>query len=91
MAGAESPRRRGQPLTDSDAVVDAGYPRRLQERGAKLECTLPKEFCRAMGLTTQGQTLDVKRVTGAEPVVIEEEAIVIRPHPNGTGGGGGGE
>lgn len=88
MGAATDPSRRYATLDESDAVVDAGYPRRLQERGTNFDTSLPKSFCRAMGLTEQGQLLDFRRVKGTEPVVITGEAIVIRPLPGGGDSGG---
>lgn len=70
---------------DTEGVVSASYPRKVQSRGPKFEVTLVKEWARLLGLNNQGAPIEQRLITGDEPVAIEEPAIVIRPHNGGVG------
>lgn len=87
MAAQERSRSRPARLDgdDSDGVVSASYPRKAQKTNSCVRVSIVKEWARLLGINNQGESVDEKLITGEQPVLIDEPAIVIRAHPNGGG------
>lgn len=66
-------------LDEAESVVRSDYPRRLQHRQRSFELNIPKPMAQFMQIDFQGAELDPCLVTGDEPVVVDEQAIVITP------------
>lgn len=72
-------------LNDDDAADVINRPRKVQDRGHRYDATLPIEYTRLLGINMQGAPIQFAYIKGKRPVIVEEEAIVIRPHPCGGG------
>lgn len=76
------------PTIDDGSVVDKpNRPRLVQKRNRTYDITLVKEYARLLGLNKKGAAAQQLYVKGTEPVIIEEEAIIIRPHPEASTNG----
>lgn len=84
MAAENGDRRGGMATLDGETGVDRiQKPRPVQDRGDCFATYLAKEYVRFLGVNKQGSSTQHCYIKGTHPVVIEEEAIVIRKHPNG--------
>lgn len=80
----DSGRNRGlATLADETAVDNQKDPYKVQDRRTSYDITIAREYARLLGLNKKGTPVQQTYIKGTEPVVINEEALVIRPHPNG--------
>lgn len=69
-------------LADDTAVDNQKDPYKVQDRRTSYDITIAREYARLLGLNQKGTPVQQTYIKGIEPVVITEEALVIRPHPN---------
>ncbi|PCR89447.1 hypothetical protein CP557_02175 [Natrinema ejinorense] len=67
-----------------DVLMREAEPRTIQENNTgSLSSTLNRDFCEHIGIHGSS-AVQLLVHSGAVPVLVDEQCIIIRPHPEGS-------
>ncbi|WP_162989927.1 hypothetical protein [Natronorubrum halophilum] len=70
--------------TEMDSLIRETEPRNVRDNGnGSLRSTLPKDYCANIGIGS-GSPVQMMIHNGIVPVIVHEECIIIRKHPEAS-------